>query len=102
MRSNTLVMRAYLLRGTVLWLLARTLISAVIFVAHGDPFAVPVRSGVIIIGVSTALAFAQTARLREGVLLGNLGVPRAVLAAYFALPALAGELAISLLHAALT
>ena len=101
LRSNMLVVRSCLLRGAILWLLARTLISAMIVAAYGDPFAVSARSAVIIIGMSTALAFAQTARLRERVLLGNLGVPGATLAAYFALPALAGELVIVLLRAAL-
>jgi hypothetical protein len=101
LRSNPLVVRTYLLRGAVLWLLARTLISAVIVAADGNPFAVSARSAVIIVGVSAVLALAQTARLRERVLLGNLGVPAAALVAYFALPALAGELILAVLGAAL-
>jgi len=88
------IVRSYLLRGSLLWLLARLLISVVIVAAHGDPLALPVRSSVIIVLVSTTLALAQTARLHEGTFLGNLGVSRALLACYFALPALLGELLI--------
>jgi hypothetical protein len=100
--SDSLIVRTYLLRGAVLWLLARVLISAVIFAAQGDPFAFSSRSAVIIIAVSTAVAFAQTIRYRERAFLGNLGVTRASLAACYALPALLGELAIALLGRALT
>jgi len=92
MIAHTLIARALILRGVVLWLLARTLISAVMSLAEFNPLALSARSSAIIILVSTLLGFAQTGRLREYVLLGNLGVSRATLVMYFALPALAGEL----------
>lgn len=93
--SDPLIVRAYLMRGAVLWLLARILISVVLTAANSNPFALSVRSSVIIILIATALSCVQTARLRESVLLGNLGVSRPELAAYFAVPALVGELLIS-------
>jgi len=95
-----LIARTYLVRGAVLWLLARILISAVMSLAEFNPLTLAARSSVVIILVSTLLGFAQTARLREFVLLGNLGVSRSALALYFALPALAGELIVSLAGAA--
>lgn len=55
----------------------------------------------MIVLVATGLGYAQTARLREFALLGNLGVSRAELAAFFALPALAGELLIATTYALL-
>lgn len=99
--SDSLIVRTYLLRGAFLWLLARLLISAVIVAAQGDPFAISSRSAVIIIAVSTALAFAQTIRHREFAFLGNLGLTRAWLVACYALPALLGELATAFLGKAL-
>lgn len=98
---DALIARTYLLRGAVLWLLARLLISMVILLAKADPFALSPRASAIIILVSTTLACAQTLRLHELVLLGNLGVPRAQLALYFAVPALAGELILGATHALL-
>jgi len=98
--TNWLLVRAYVLRGAILWLLARALVSMVMALADADPFAVSVRSSVIIILVTTALGFAQTLRLREGVLLRNLGLSPAMLALYFALPGLVGELIIGATGAA--
>ena len=98
--ADWLVARAYLLRGMVLWLLARILISMAMLLANIDPFALAPRSSVIIILIATGLGFAQAHRLREGVMLGNLGVSRPMLALGFALPAFAGELIIALAGAA--
>lgn len=98
--SNWLLARAYLIRGVVLWLLARLLISVAMLLADADPLALSPRASAIIILVATALGLAQTMRLREGVLLGNLGVSRPMLAICLALPAFAGELIIALAGAA--
>lgn len=99
--GDSLIVRTYLLRGAFLWLLTRLLVSAVIAAAKGDPFAISLRSAVIVIAVSTAVAFAQTIRYRERAFLGNLGVTRAWLVVSFALPALLGELATACLGKAL-
>lgn len=96
-----LIARTYLLRGTILWFLARTVSSTVMLLAHANASASSTRTSVVIIFVATILGLAQTARLREGVLLGNLGVSRPELAAFFALPALAGELLIATTYALL-
>jgi hypothetical protein len=100
--ANSLVDRAYLRRGAVLWLLARALLSVVLAFADASPLALSSQASVITIVVVTTLGFAQTMRLRESVLLGNLGVSRPMLAAFFALPALIGELAIAAIGAAVT
>jgi hypothetical protein len=101
MLHDTLITRTWVVRGAILWFLARLVISAVIAAAHHNPFAISARSSAIIILVATALGYVQTARLREGVLLGNLGVSRAELSAFFALPALVGELLIAVAHVVL-
>lgn len=98
--ANWLLTRSYLLRGAALWLLARVLISAGMALAGASPLALSPRASGIIIVVVTALGFAQTMRLRESVLLGNLGISRAMLALYFALPALIGELTLAMVGAA--
>jgi hypothetical protein len=101
MLHDTLITRTWVVRGAILWFLARLVISAAIAAAGYNPFAISARSSAIIVLVATGLGYAQTARLREFVLLGNLGVSRAELAAFFALPALAGELLIATTYALL-
>jgi hypothetical protein len=99
--ANWFLARSYLLRGAVLWFLARLLISVLVALANTNPLALSARSSAIIILIAMALGVAQTLRLREMVLLGNLGVSRGTLALWFALPALAGELIIRLAGAVL-
>jgi hypothetical protein len=91
-----LIAHTYLFRGAGLWLLARILISVMMSLAELNPLTLSARSSALIVLVATVLGFAQTGRLREHVLLGNLGVSRAALALCFALPALAGELIIGI------
>ena len=100
--ANSLLARTYLVRGAVLWFLARVLISALMTLANANPLTLSARASFIIILIATALGFAQTLRLRETVLLGNLGVSRATIALWFALPAFAGELIIGITGAFVT
>jgi len=74
MLTGRLIIRTYVGRGAMLWLLTRALISAVIVAANGNPFALSPRSAIIVILVSTLSGLAQSARLREWALLANLGV----------------------------
>lgn len=99
--SNSLVARALLTRGAILWLLVRALVSVVIALADGSPLAFDARASLIIIGITVVLCYAQMFRLRESVLLGNLGVSHAALALCFGTPALLGELIVSATWAAL-
>jgi hypothetical protein len=99
--ANRLLVQAYLLRGATLWLLTRILASVMIALADANPLTLSARSSLLIIVVATTLGFAQTWRLHETVLLGNLGVSRAMLAIWFAVPAVVGELIVSLAGATL-
>jgi len=56
-----------------------------------NPLDVSTRSSFGLVVVSTFACAAETTRRRELVLLGNLGVSYTQLAAFFALPAIAGE-----------
>jgi hypothetical protein len=52
--------------------------------------------------LSVVLCFIDTRRRREDALIGNLGVQRSVLAMLFAVPAVAGEIAMSLVASQLS
>jgi hypothetical protein len=92
---SALVARAYLLRGLSLWIGARAIGSAVVALAGGDPLHLPVAVRLVMIAISVVAAAAQTLRLRERMLLGNLGVTVAEVLACFAAAATAGELALA-------
>jgi hypothetical protein len=99
--ANWLLLRAYFLRGATLWLLTRALASVMIALADANPLTFSARSSLLIVIVAMTLGFAQTRRLHEAVLLGNLGVSRTLLAIWFAVPAVAGELIVGLAGATL-
>jgi len=101
MLTGRLIIRTYVGRGAMLWLLTRALISAVIVAANGNPLALSPRSVAIVILVSTVSGLAQSARLREWALLANLGVSRTEAAVYLALPALVAELCVAVANASL-
>jgi hypothetical protein len=92
---SPLVARAYVLRGLTLWIGARAIGSAVVALAGGDPLHLPVAARLLMIACAVVAAAAQTLRLRERVLLGNLGVTGAEVLAWFAAAAMAGELALA-------
>jgi hypothetical protein len=91
---SRLVTQAYLARGARFWIATRALVSLFLMFAGSNPFDTSVGSSIEIALLSVALCFLDTRRRREDVLLGNLGLTRAVLAALFAIPAIVGEIAI--------
>ena len=95
MRANRLVARNYLRRAAVLWVGARLLVSAVVGLAGGDPLHLGAPAALVVIAATATLACVQTLRLRERVLLGNLGISVGALSLYFAAPPLFGEWALA-------
>ena len=94
-----MIVRAYVGRGARLWLLTRLAVGIVALFGQLNPLDVSTRSSFGFVVLTTLACAAETTRRRELVLLGNLGVSHAQLAAFFALPAIAGE---SLLRIALS
>ena len=101
MRPNRLIVRAYLLRGARLWLGSRGLVSLMLLLRGFDPLRLSSVAMLTMIVLSVAVCFADTRRLRERALLGNLGVSPFILGALFAGPAIIGEAALATLRAAL-
>ncbi|MGK2961988.1 MAG: hypothetical protein ACSLFK_07545 [Gemmatimonadaceae bacterium] len=101
MRPNRLIVRAYVLRGTRLWLLTRAAIAGVFLLAGTDPVRLPTPVMVAFIVLTVVTCFLDTYRHREGAFLGNLGVGPLHLAAIFVTPVLIGELTLRLLAARL-
>lgn len=101
MRPDRLVVRAYLSRGTKLWVLTRAASSGVFMLAESNPLAL---SGAAILGIvalSTLLGFLETWLRHESVLLGNLGISPLVLGVFFFVPALFGEAVLRFMGAVL-
>jgi hypothetical protein len=96
MRTDPLIVRAYLTRGAKLWLLARALLTLGFMQAAIDPFRLSAVAFVTVVVLSVALGFLEIRRHRERALLGNLGVSPFMLGALFTGPALVGEIAIRL------
>lgn len=91
MRPNPLVVQAYLLRGALLWIVARAAITGALVLAEGDALKLSTTALVEVVLLIVALGWIETRRRREGALLANLGVSPLVLSAFFAGPALLGE-----------
>jgi hypothetical protein len=91
MRPNRLVVRAYLLRGALLWILARVAITGALVLAGGDALKLSTTALVEVVLLIVALGWIETRRRREGALLANLGVSPFLLSVFFAGPALLGE-----------
>ena len=96
MLRNRLILRSYLFRGAQLWLITRMLLTGVFLLAGTNPLEVSSSAGVEIILLSVALGFLETRRRRESVFLANLGVRPLMLGAWFASPAVIGEIAVHL------
>jgi hypothetical protein len=96
-----MIVRAYVGRGARLWLLTRLAVGIVFLFGQANPLDVSTRNSFGLVLVSTFACAVDTTRRRELVLLGNLGVSHAQLAAFFALPAIAGESLLRILMAAL-
>jgi hypothetical protein len=97
MLPTWLIVRAYLARSLRLWLGLRLLLAAVGALAASYPFRLSAGTIVPIVVLTVLVAFVDTRRRREQVLLGNLGVSATMLAALFAVPPLIAEIAIHVL-----
>ena len=91
MRPNPLIARAYVVRGAKLWAVTRAALSLAFALAGENPirFSTAAMVGVMVLSVS--LGYFDVRMRRESTLLGNLGVSASHLAAFFAAPALVGE-----------
>lgn len=96
MLPNRLVVRAYATRGFTLWFLVRLVISALLVMARENPLRVSPSAVLYIVVIVGVAGFADLKRRHELALLGNLGVSRGYLVAFFAVPAIAGEMLILL------
>src|SRR4051812_49452674 len=102
MRPDALIVRAYLTRGLIIWVGARLLVSAIIALAGANPLDTTPGTVLGIVVCATILAVAQTTRLRESILLGNLRISPLMLASMLAIPAAIGELFVRLLRGVLS
>jgi hypothetical protein len=94
MRPNFLVVRTFLVRGALLWLAARAMITTALLLDGASPFRLSGAAIAEVILLSVALCFLETHLRRERALLENLGIRRLTLGVVFAGPALVGELAL--------
>ena len=77
-----------------MWAAARLLSSAAIKLAGGDPLDLTVSATIFLVSACIALGLADVQRRHERALLANMGVRPLAVAAFFALPAVVGELVI--------
>ena len=84
----------YFARGASLWLVARVLGSVAVALAGGDPLHLTFGATLLIIAASVLIGVADMRRRHERALLENLAVSTGMRVAFFAIPALAGEISI--------
>ena len=102
MRPNRLIVRAYLTRGTALWLATRSIASAVLFLGGTDPLRISRGVAVEIVLLSVVVSVLEMKRRRESTLLANLGVRWFTIGALCVAPALVGELVVRLAGSAIS
>ena len=68
------------------------LISSVLLAARENPLELTFGATVGVVAIATVLGFVQTARMREQVLLANLGISLPVIAPFLLAPAVVGEI----------
>ncbi|MDQ2667127.1 MAG: hypothetical protein M3Z05_14100 [Gemmatimonadota bacterium] len=95
MLINSVVVRAYLIRGAALWAATRFLCSAAFLLGGINPLRFASSTVVELVGVSVVIGIAETHRRREQVLLANLGVRPLLLYLMLALPPVLEESALS-------
>jgi hypothetical protein len=99
MIPNSLLTRALLRRGMLLWTITRAALSGVLYLAGENPLRPPVATTAAIVVLCVCAGYVELHRNRGRDLLANLGTKRRHVAGYFAVPAICGEL---LLRAAAT
>jgi len=100
MQPNPLIVRAFALRGTRLWLGTRALVSLFVALAGSHPLRLSAAAIIYVVLLSIAVCFIDTWWNRERALLGNLAVSPPLLAGLFAAPAVIGEVVLSMVGAA--
>lgn len=96
MVPDWLLIRLLLGRGLILWLGVRISFALIGFALYGHlPTALRPMTMLFIVGLTGVLALVDHRRRGEVGLFGNLGISRPVVATLAAVPALAGEVAIS-------
>jgi hypothetical protein len=91
MLPNPLVVRAFTLRSTRLWLITRATASLFVVLAEGHPLRLSVGAVLLMVVLSVTVCFFETWRRRERALIGNLAMSSWVLASLFVLPPVLGE-----------
>jgi hypothetical protein len=94
MWPNRFFLRAYVLRGAMLWLGARLIIGAVLLVSRRQVFELSGPASLEVILISVVLCFVESFRRRERALLANQGISYVILFWVCLFPAAAGELAV--------
>lgn len=92
MLPNRLVAAAFLRRSTRLWIVARAALSGLFLLAGTDPLRLPIATTFGVLLLCVAIGYVEVHLNHERDLLGNMGIKRRTLAAFFLLPALLGEL----------
>lgn len=92
MWPNPILLRAYLLRGALIWLGVRMIVATIVFFAGGSPLQLSAATSLEVVAISVILGFVEFSRRRERALLANLGVSRLILFWICLFPACVGEL----------
>ena len=96
---SALIARTFFARGALLWAGTRALLSAVFLLGGVDPMRLTLGSIILVLAATIGVGAADILRRHEGLLLANLGVSRATAIAFFALPALFGEIVLGIVGA---
>ena len=102
MATNTLVTTTYLLRGALLWAVARATISLFLVLGGGSAVALPFVMIIPVVAAVVFLGWIDIGRRHERILLGNLGIRPLFISALLAAPAVVGEALLSAGAAILT
>jgi hypothetical protein len=89
---NSLVLRTYLVRGALLWIVTRAIITGALLLAGSSALRLSPAAFIEVVLLIVALGWIETRRRHESVFLANLGVSPLVLSTLFGVPALLGEL----------
>ena len=92
MWPNPILLRAYLLRGALIWLGVRMIVAVIVSLAGGSPLQLSAATSLEVVAISVILGFVEFSRRRERALVANLGVSRLVLFWMYLFPASLGEL----------
>ncbi len=97
MIPNAILVRTRLVRGAVIWVAARALLSLGLRMVGGDPIRLGASASLALVAVCMAASTIDEIRMGESVLVANLGVSRAWCVMVDLMPPLVGEL---IIHAA--